>query len=176
MGRDAKALLSNVGRSAFGAMSPFSRFASYGIKFLCLGVELRNCITYIHHLEQNYGCPHRYNKSFNIEVYEGDKKIIGDWYANMAYRGINYASDITSLQSALIERGALFKTAWNQFPNHLAEISSIDSVGYELLTQNSCAFVNRRLTFYFDDSEGSNSSHSDEGSLNIRVCEDGSIG
>ena len=171
IGRDAEALLCNVGRSAFGAMSPYSRFASHGIKFLCLGVEFQNPITYIHHMEQSYGCPHRYNKSFEIEVFANGEKILGEWYAYMAYRGIDYSSDIASLQRALKERGNLAEAEWNGRPNHLAEIAAVDSVGYELLTRNSGAFVNRRLAFHFDDSAVANTENLDVSSLIVTVSE-----
>ena len=175
IGRDAQALLGNVGRSAFGAMSPCTRFSNYEVRFLCLGVELRNCITYIHHLEQNYGCPHRYNKSFDIEVFANGKKVLGEWYAYMAYRGIDYSSDFASLQRALKAKGYLAEAEWNGCPNHLAEIAAVDSVGYELLTRDFCAFVNRRLKFHFDDSADANTENPDVSSLVVTVSEGGSV-
>ncbi len=169
-GRDAELLLGSVGRSAFGAMSPFSRFEKYQIKFLCLGVELRNCITYIHHLEQTYGCPHRYNKSFDIEVLTGAKRLHGEWYANMNYRGMDYSSDIASLQNSLKSRGNLVEMNWCGHPNQLAEIADVDRVGYELLIEDPTAFVNRRLRFYFDDSAVPSASNN-SCSLVVSACE-----
>lgn len=175
MGRDAEALLGHVGRSAFGAMSPFSRFTSYGIKFLCLGVELRNPITYIHHMEQSYGCPHRYNKSFEIEVFANGEKVSGEWHAYMAYRGIDYSSDIAGLQQALKAKGHLAEADWNGCPNHLAGVVAVDSVGYELLTRDACAFVNRRLKFHFDDSAVANAENLDVCFLNVAVRDGDSV-
>ncbi len=151
IGRHAEALLGNVGRSAFGAMSSFGRFGTYDVRFLCLGVEIRNCITYIHHLEQNYGCPHRYNKSFEIDVVVNGRKVAEEWYANLAYRGIDYSSDITSLQQTLEEKAQLVEVVWNGHSNHLADVANVDKVGYALLTKDFGAFVNRRLKFNFDD-------------------------
>jgi aminoglycoside 3-N-acetyltransferase len=171
IGRDAEAILHNVGRSAFGAMSPFSRFAGHGVRFLCLGVELRNCITYIHHLEQSYGCPHRYNKSFDIQVTADTEKTAGEWYAYVGYRGIDYASDIASLQHALKAKGSLVEAEWNGHPNHLAEIAAVDSVGYELLTKDCSAFVNRRLKLRFDDSASANSNNTEVSSLIVTASE-----
>jgi aminoglycoside N3'-acetyltransferase len=171
LGRDAEALLGNVGRSAFGSMSPFSRFTSYGVKFLCLGVEFRNPITYIHHMEQSYGSPHRYNKSFDVEVFANGEKVSGEWYAYMAYRGIDYSSDLTSLQQALKAGGHLVEAEWNGSPNHLAEIDAVDSVGYELLSRDASAFVDRRLKFRFDDSVVANTEDRDIGILIVTVRE-----
>ena len=175
IGSDAEGLLGHVGRSAFGAMSPFSRFASYGIKFLCLGVEFRNPITHIHHMEQTYGCPHRYNKSFEIEVFANGEKVFGEWYAYMAYRGIDYSSDIASLQQALKAKGQLAEADWNGCPNHIVGVAAVESVGYELLTRDACAFVNRRLKFRFDDSAAANVENLDVGSLNVTVRDGDSV-
>jgi aminoglycoside N3'-acetyltransferase len=171
LGRDAAALLTNTGKSAFGSMSPFSRFAEHEIRFLCLGAPLRSCITYIHHLEQSYGCPHRYNKSFDIAVFVADKPVPGDWYANMAYRGIKYSSDIASLQHALKACGGLSEAEWNGHPNHLAEIAAVDRVGNELLASDTSAFVNRRLRFHFDDTVVGGTELLDETSLRIAVSQ-----
>jgi len=151
IGQDAEKILGRVGRSAFGSMSPYSRFAANNVKFLCLGVELKNSITYIHHLEQSYGCPHRYNKSFDTTVICNGKKIKLEWYAFVGYRGLNYTSDIASLQDGLKNAGCLVKEEWEECPNHLVEISDVDRIGYELLTNNSCAFTSRRLKFSFDE-------------------------
>lgn len=175
IGSDAEALLGHVGRSAFGAMSPFSRFTSYGIKFLCLGVEFSNPITYIHHMEQSYGCPHRYNKSFEIEVFANGEKLFGEWYAYLAYRGIDYSSDIASLQQALKAKKHLVEAEWGGCSNHLVEVAAVDSVGYELLTRDACAFVNRRLKFHFDDSAVANVENLDVSSLSVTVREGDSV-
>ncbi len=171
IGRDAKDILGNVGRSAFGAMSPFSRFASHRVRFLCLGVELRRSVTYVHHLEQVYGCPHRYNKTFDTSVISGGCKVSGDWYAYMAFRGISYTSDISSLQHALKACGSLVEAEWNGQPNHLAEIADVDRVGLELLTEDSCAFVNRHFRLHFDDSVAVGTENDDSTSLAITAAE-----
>jgi len=106
-GAHAEAILSNVSRAAFGTNTPFARFQQYKVKFLCLGVEIKNAITYIHHMEQLSGCPHRFSKSFNIEVHTKDTQFTAEWTAFLNYRGIDYHSDITSLQKALMDAGTL---------------------------------------------------------------------
>lgn len=152
IGCDAVPLLSNVGPAAFGATSPFSRFNKYKIKFLFLGVELQTSITFIHHMEQAAGCPHRYNKIFDVSVTQSNTKLLGSWCAYVAYRGLNYVSDISGLQSALRKHGELAEEHWNGYPNHLATTDSVERIGYELLRRDSFAFVNRKLSLQFDDS------------------------
>ena len=178
MGGDAPAILRNIGRSAFGAMSPFARFSDHGVRFLCLGVELRTCITYIHHLEQTYGCPHRYSKSFGAEVIADGKQVLGEWYAYVSYRGLNYSSDIASLQHALKARGKLIEAEWEGRHNQLAEIADVDAAGYELLTKNSCAFVDRQMALTFEEPAftGGGNESPDVATLTITATDVGKAG
>ena len=151
VGRDATALLGDTGRAAFGARSPFGRFAAVGVRFLCLGVEIRNSLTYVHHLEHMYGCPHRFHKSFDTAVTAGGQLLPGDWYAYVAYRGLDYTADISSLQEGLRSGGCLAEADWNGRPNHLADVAAVDEIGYRLLEAEPCAFVDRRVGFRFEE-------------------------
>lgn len=169
VGQDAEKLLGDVGRSAFGAMSPFSRFASEGVKFMCLGVELRDCITYGHHLEQTYGCPHRYNKAFKLAVLASGKLLSGEWYAYVGYRNLDYSADFSTLQLALSASGDLVEANWRGNTNHLVETNAVDRLGYELLRQDSSTFVDRDISFSFDDSEQQRNDDPNQTSLKITV-------
>jgi aminoglycoside 3-N-acetyltransferase len=168
-GPDAEAMLGDAGRSAFGARSPFARFAANGVRFLCLGVELRNAITYVHHQEQSYGCPHRYNKSFDVTVKAKGRVIPGPWYACVAFRGITYRSDFASLQRGLAASGALAEATWNGQPNQLADIDDVDRVGYDLLSANPSAFVDPPLMLSFEESAPSDAA-AVSASLSIRAA------
>lgn len=152
IGRDAVSLLSNIGSAAFGATSPFARFNEYKLKFLFLGVELQTSITFVHHMEQVAGCPHRYNKVFDVSVIQSNTNSLSSWCAYVAYRGLNYRADISGLQNALRENGELAEELWNGYPNQLATTDSVERIGYELLRRDSFAFVNRKLSLQFDDS------------------------
>jgi aminoglycoside 3-N-acetyltransferase len=171
IGPDASSLLGHCGRAAFGASSPFARFAGYGVRFLCLGVELQNCVTYVHHLEQSYGCPHRYSKSFNVAVSTGSQPVHGPWYAYVAYRGLDYGSDISSLESALRGTGDLMEADWEGRPNQLAEVEAIDRVGYRLLMEDPSAFVDRKLDLQFDDSASTTSNDGRMATLVVKARE-----
>jgi aminoglycoside 3-N-acetyltransferase len=153
IGRDAHALLDDVGHAAFGAMSPFARFAGHGIRFLGLGLELRVCLTHIHHLEQQYGCPHRFHKTFDVTVQAGGRQISGDWHAYMGFRGIDYASDVGPLMRALDTDGLLRKVDANGGHHQLAEIADVERLGYALLSDNALALVDRPLRMRFEDGD-----------------------
>ena len=62
VGVHASEILSQTGGSAFGPYSPFGRLANYKARFVNLGIPFSQSLTYVHHLEQCYGCNHRYNK------------------------------------------------------------------------------------------------------------------
>lgn len=165
IGNYAQAILQDTGGSAFGSVSPFARFEEYKVKFLCLGVEIKNAITYVHHLEQCYGSPHRYNKRFDVKVYENGNCIKKEWNAYVGYRGINYESDISSLQHGLDTAGLLIKTEWKGKQSHVATIDDVNKIGYALLKNNSYAFVNREMQLQFDDSFPSNLEDNDVSKL-----------
>lgn len=152
IGADAVALLGACGRAAFGMGSPFGRFSEFGVRFLCLGVELRRALTYVHHLEQLYGCPHRFNKTFDTEVFAQGRSVPGPWYAYLQYRGFEYTSDISRLQNSLKADGSLAEADWNGRTNQLADVQAVDRVGCGLLSENSSAFIDRAIEFQFDES------------------------
>ena len=172
IGKYSHEILTNTGSTAFAKESPFSRFIDYDIKFLCLGVELRNSITYIHHLEQYNGAWHRYNKRFDCEVFDNNIKINREWSAFVAFRGIEYTSDISSLQIGLKAEQSLLETKWKGNFNHMALVKDVNKVGYDLLMKNSLAFVNRSMLFNFDDSESFNPQAKDTGRLVVTVIND----
>lgn len=150
-GQHAAEILDVTGYSAFGSLSPFARFSEYDVKFLCLGVEIRNAITYIHHLEQCSGAPHRFSKLFDTQVYSNEQKVAGPWSAYVAFRGMAYTSDISSLQRALIDANALIGCTWNGQLNHVAGIADVDKIGNQLLAESPYAFVDRKLCLKFED-------------------------
>ncbi len=151
LGPAAKAILGETGNAAFGMESSFARFTGHDVKFLCLGVEIRHCVTYLHHLEQLYGTPHRYNKSFAVDVHAGGVNVPGPWFAYMGYRGLGYESDFSSLQHELRARGTLREVIWNEGFNHIADASAVYDAGMSLLRENVSAFLNRNLSFTFSD-------------------------
>lgn len=151
VGKHAADILTFNSTNAFGLGSPFSRFEKFNVKFLCLGIELRKPLTYIHHLEQNFGVYHRFNKRFEVEVYDQNKKIEADWTALVAYKGIDYKSDLTSLQNELISSNKIKEKLWNSNNNQMAEVSDVIEAGYKLLMRDSLSFVNRKFKLNFDD-------------------------
>ena len=168
IGKYAGDLLTENSSTAFAEGSPFSRFEKYSVKFLCLGVEFRNPLTFIHYLEQNFGVFHRYNKRFDVDVFNKDGcKLDRDWSAFVAFRGINYKSDLTSLQIELFNRNKLKEIKWNDNFNHMAQVKDVIKIGNELLMNDSLSFVNRKLKLHFNDENDDKENKEEKGILII---------
>ena len=76
-----------------------------------------------------------------------------------------------TLQAALSARGDLREAMWRGSANHLVETDAVDTVGYNLLRQDSSSFVDRDLHFGFDDLEHQCSTNPLETFLRISVSE-----
>jgi aminoglycoside N3'-acetyltransferase len=81
IGARAEEILGSVGSSAFGPISPFGRISTLAGRFVNLGIPFRQSLTYVHHLEQCYGCNHRYNKVLTTPVFKGGRRIERDFLA-----------------------------------------------------------------------------------------------
>ena len=168
-GKLADTILKFRCKSSFGVLSPFGQFSKYQVKFLCLGVPLKECLTYVHHLEQIVGCPHRYNKVLNISVYENNKLLSNEWYSYLNFFEFKYKSDISSLQYALSEDSSLRAVTWNDAEFHLAEIEDVDRLGYKLLSRNYSSFVDTNLKINFNESPAEMFDNFLSGNLNISL-------
>ena len=107
IGAKAKMILENTGKAAFGGLSPYGRMHEHGAMFVALGVQLRNSMTYVHHLEQTYGCNHRYNKMFHTPVYKNGVLQKGPWLAYVSYQSTGSLVDIKSFEEMLKKVGVL---------------------------------------------------------------------
>ena len=135
VGKNAKLILNNVGKSSYGLASPFMRLASFKTKFVFLGTTLRN-LTYFHHLEHLYGVNHMYHKLFNTPVYAEGKKIPGPWLAFVRYLDFGVIAQIENLEKILKEKGLLREYIW-QGHHHMqsVEIDNIDKVATGMLKE-----------------------------------------
>ena len=168
VGAYAKDILLDVGGASFGQLSPFGRFSKYGVRFVNLGIPFRNSLTYIHHLEQSYGCHHRYNKLLRGEVWQEGRRIKKDFYAYLRWRGINMKVDVGPFEELMKSKGVLKELTFDAFYGQSACAVDLDVVGYEMLKENSCCFLSSNIRIDINDQELMiNPTHSDSISLNI---------
>jgi aminoglycoside 3-N-acetyltransferase len=157
LGPKASTILENTGKSAFGILSPFGRLGDHDTLFLMLGTDITNSLTYMHHLEHNYGCSHRFHKIFHSEVFKNNKLQQGPWSAYVSYLGINVESDLSEFESDLKNANTLNGFSLNGHINQSVSIKDIDSLGYEKLDKNPSYFCSRSIEVRLDESETSQS-------------------
>lgn len=158
----ARPILAHVGKAAFGSSSMFGNLNRYPSKFLCLGVPLQWCLTYIHHLEQTYGCNHRYNKVFRTEVVRDGKIVPGPWLAYVAFRSIKPMVKIQALEQRLRDDGALREEPYLGHPNQCIGIEDLNRVGYAMLGADTCSFMSANVEVVLDETEGMKEPISDD--------------
>lgn len=147
IGRNASAILDNVGKAGFGAMSPYGRFKDFDVKFVFLGHGLY-ALTYGYHLQQMYGVNHMYNKLFNGPVYRGGKLVDGPWLCCLRYLDAGIERDFVPLENRIREEGCLNVSARLPFPLQSAAIEDIDRIGYRMLDESPWAFISEPVEIH----------------------------
>lgn len=151
-GAHAGDILTNTGGAAFGACSPFGRLAAHGTRFVNLGIPFRQSLTYVHHLEQCYGCNHRYHKTFSGAVIQNGQKVDREFLGYMRWRGIDAGVDVGPLEDALKRAGLLREVSQPHLYGQSALAIDIESIGYQMLTEDSRAFSTPKIRVDLDDS------------------------
>ena len=152
VGLHARDILTNTGGAAFGACSPFGRLAAHGTRFVNLGIPFRQSLTYVHHLEQCYGCNHRYHKTFSGSVIQNGLKLDREFLGYMRWRGIDAGVDVGPLEEALKRVGLLREASEPRLFGQSALTIDIDRIGYQMLIEDSRAFFSPKIQIDFDDS------------------------
>lgn len=152
-GRHAKDIVENTGRSAFGARSPFAAMNTYDTTFVCLGTRVSQMMTYIHHLEQTYGCNHRYHKIFDCTVMQNGQVQAGPWMAYMAYRSAGATMQCRTFEERLIGESVVRQATYGQSPYQAVSISDLNAVGYRMLDEDPCAFMEKSVMIDLDETQ-----------------------
>jgi len=152
IGPKAAAILEHTGGSAFGPTSPFGRLAGADARFVSLGVPFHLSVTYLHHLEQCYGCNHRYHKIFTTPVFKDGRQLPGPFLAYMRWRGLDAGPDFRGCEQRLLADGAMREIRWNGQVNQAVRVADVDRIGYTMLAEDPCAFASRGVRVDLDES------------------------
>jgi aminoglycoside 3-N-acetyltransferase len=152
VGPNAADILTKTGSAAFGPCSPFGRLTQYGTRFVNLGIPFRQSLTYVHHLEQCYGCNHRYHKIFSGLVFQNGHKVDREFLGYMRWRGIDACVDVGPLEDALKDAGLLREVSQSRIFGQSARAIDIDHIGYRMLVEDSRAFSTPKICVDLDDS------------------------
>lgn len=150
VGRHAAAILENVGKAGYGAMSPFARLTGYRTKFLCLGSPVGLALTYAHHLEHMYGVNHMYHKAYTTPVYRKGEPVPGPWLCFVRYLGVGIEARIGRLEERLREQGLLKEARHAGHPMQCMAAADVDAVGYGMLREDSCAFLEQNIQVHVE--------------------------
>jgi len=151
IGARAAAILSNTGAAAFGPCSPFGRLAAEGARFVNLGIPFRQSLTYVHHLEQCYGCNHRYHKVIPGAVFQNGQRVEREFLGYLRWRGVDSAVAVGPLEDALKQAGVLREVDRPGLFGQSALVADVDRIGYAMLTENAWAFSTRKVRVDLDD-------------------------
>lgn len=152
IGPNAADILTNTGGAAFGPCSPFGRLAPHGARFVNLGIPFRQSLTYVHHLEQCYGCNHRYHKTFSGVVVQNGRKVEREFLGYMRWRGVDAGVDVGPMEEALKKAGLLREVSQPRLFGQSAQAIDIDHIGYQMLIEDSRAFSTPKIRVDLDDS------------------------
>lgn len=151
MGALADELTRNVGKSAFGPTSSFAALVGHGARFVALGTTVGQSMTYLHHMEQQVGANHRYNKAFATPVMDDGRTVPGPWLANLRWRGLDCLPGLTHAEAGLRAGGVLTEIEWMGYPNQAVDIIDTDRVGYAMLAADPHAFAEYPVVVELDE-------------------------
>ena len=152
VGALAVTLTENAGPAAFGQNSPWQRFSEHDVRIITLGTPFRASATYVHHLEQCFGSPHRFHKVLDTAVFQNGIQIEGTWLAYLRFRSVDLDIDLVRFEAALRDDGALLETGWNGKTSSAVDVKNVDRVGYGMLQSDPWAFTNRRVVMEIQES------------------------
>jgi aminoglycoside 3-N-acetyltransferase len=150
LGPAAPAILERCGLSSYGPWSPFGRLAPAGAKIVGVGVALRHCLTYAHHLEQVMGVNHAYHKLYNVPAFRDGAEQPGPWLAFVRYLGIGVEAAVDKLEDRLRAEGALREHASPAGVFQCTDVRDVERIGCAMLAQDPWAFVDRPVEVHVD--------------------------
>ena len=153
IGHRAAELTEDCGGAAFGECSPFARLSSFGAKFLNLGVPLHCSLTYVHHLEQSYGCSHRYNKHLNTKVIVNGIESPHRYMAYLRFRGVKADVSLLRFEQLLLSRGVLRQKRVDDAIFQSVLAVDVDALGYSSLKRDTTFFLPSDVVIQLDDKQ-----------------------
>ncbi len=146
IGPHAENLCGGDSLMGYGTNSPWHRLCSLQGKMLFLGVALQP-MTFVHHIEQQYGVPHLYQKLYQMPVTRSGKPIPGNPVSSVRYLDYEIVYQLKFFQEELKKRGQLHGTEVERAPLFLVSAQEAFKTGLELLAQNPYCFLQKPPKF-----------------------------
>jgi aminoglycoside 3-N-acetyltransferase len=145
IGAQAKELC-GTSLQGYGVASPWHRLRMMGGKIVFVGTTMQP-MTYVHHIEQQYGVPHLYNKIYPYPVYQNGTLVPGQVISTVRYLDYAIEYDLRFLQAEMERRGLLRMTDCGSGKILAVDAEEVFQVGLELLQKNPYCFLKKDPAF-----------------------------
>jgi hypothetical protein len=106
----------------------------------------------VHHIEQSYGCNHRYNKVLQTKVIVNGGESMSRFMAYLRFRGAKADVGLLRMEQLLRSRGALREIKVDGTIFQSVSATDIDTLGYAALRQDPTFFLDCDVVIHLDDS------------------------
>lgn len=145
LGAKARELCGNS-LAGYGISSPWHRLRTLKGKIVFLGTTMQP-MTYVHHIEQQYGVPHLYTKIYPYPILSGGVPISGQAVTAVRYLDYGIEYDLMPLQREMEKRGLLRSAHLGQGTLLAVDAEEVFQVGIEWLQQNPYCFLKKPPAF-----------------------------
>ncbi len=134
---------SNLSKDSFDKDSIFGKLHKQNGKILFFGASFQSC-TFIHYVEQLYGVPYRYMKTFHGKIRTGKHIYEDDCTYFVRYLDSNVIVDLSKLRNYLEKNDLIKKVTLGEGEIHLVESNALTEEGLKLLKKDIYYFLKEK--------------------------------
>lgn len=142
IGSHAEEICGGDSLMGYGLTSPWHKLRTLGAKMLFLGVTLQP-MTFVHHIEQQFGVPHLYQKLYHSPILRNGIPVPGIAISSVRYLEYKIHYELSFFQGELERRGLLKKSSIG----YLVSFEEAFQTGLTLLSQNPYCFLENPPAF-----------------------------
>jgi len=131
----------DVSTDSFGVQSIFDKLYQENTKIVVLGSPFYSSCTFIHYIEQMYGVPYRYLKTFNGIIKDKEKEYEAKATYYVRYLDSNVDLDTTLLEQALLDSRVMSKVKLGASCIMTVAAKDFYDIGMHLLKKNIYSFL-----------------------------------
>jgi len=146
IGPQAEALCGGTSLSGYGALSPWHHLRQMNGKILFLGAPLQS-MTYVHYIEQQYGVPHLYFKTYHIPVIKGGHPLNKPVVSAVRYLDYKIEYDLSPYETHLEQEKLLHAVKINEVYLKLVTAEDAFQCGIVQLDKNPYFFLKHPPAF-----------------------------
>lgn len=140
IGKHAAELTGGSNLSGYGICSPWHRLRELKGKILFLGASLQ-AMTYVHHIEQQYGVPHLYTKIYPFPIIYQGVQLTGGAISTVRYLEFDIEYDLEPFHKELVAQNFLHTYLLNGSAVLCIEAEAAFKCGIACLSKNPYFFL-----------------------------------